>query len=149
MSIFFEKSDDIGFQEDRFELFRCEPFISDKSLLLARTWLRSSGIAYEKEGDFFMDDRCAFEVSSDKGIGNLVHELDDMEIFFCEASFFGNFTNRCFESTLIFFYVSFREDIFEVIFRIFPCEHEDLDVISDFSIHQTASTLFMEFCHKV
>lgn len=42
--------------------------------------------------------------------------------------------------------MSFWEDILEFILRIFPCEHEDLDIRSFFPIHDTTSTLLIELC---
>jgi hypothetical protein len=93
-----------------------------------------------------VDDRSSFEIGGSERIVDRIHEFDDLEIRLCESCLFGYLTEGRLHGGFIIFDMSFWEDILEIITSIFPCEHEDLYIRSLFPIHDTTSTLFMEFC---
>ena len=148
MNIFFDESNDIWLDEDSSEFFDGKPFVADKSLFFLRFWFRFSGIFYEEKEYILVNHRWSLDMRSDKCIVNLVHELDDMKLADWETCFFGYLPYRGLHCLLIFFNMSLWEYIFESSSCLPEGEHEYLKFRSFLPIHNTASTLFMEFCHK-
>ncbi len=146
MDIFLDKSSYIWLHPGILERFWSEPLIANKSFFFARSWFSFSSIFNEKKWYFFVDDGGSFEIGSCEGIIDCIHELDDLEIRLEETSLFRYLTESSFHRRFIIFDMSLWEDILEIITSIFPCEHEDLYIRSFFPIHDTTSTLLIEFC---
>ena len=149
MNIFFDESDNIRFDKDSSEFFECKPFVANKSLFFLGFWFRFSCVFYEKEEYVFVDHRRSFDMRGDKGIVYLVHEFDDMKLSDWEASFFRNLPYRRLHCFLILFDMPLWKNILESSTSLFKSKHEYFKFRSFFSIHNTTSTLFMEFCHSV
>lgn len=66
MFIFFDESDDIWLHPDILQGFRSEPLVPDESFFSAWAWLELPVILHEKKRDFFVDNRCSFEVCRSK-----------------------------------------------------------------------------------
>jgi hypothetical protein len=147
MYIFLDKSNNIWLDKYFLEVFWSKPFISDKSFFLSRSWLVFSLVFDEKEVDVLVDHRRAFHIGGDERVVDLVHEFDDLKISYSESSLFRYFSEGSLHSGLILFDMPLGEDIFSISSSIFPGEHEDVDFGSSFSIDNTTSALFMEFCH--
>jgi hypothetical protein len=147
MYIFLDKSNNIWLDKYFLEVFWSKPFISDKSFFLSRSWLVFSLIFYEKEVDVLVDHRRAFHIGGDERVVDLVHEFDDLEISYSKSGLFRYFSEGGLHSRLILFDMPLGEDILSISSSILPGEHEDVDFGSSFSIDNTTSALFMEFCH--
>ncbi len=147
MYVFFDKSDHIWLHPCIFEEFWSEPLVPDKSFFFSGSWFIFPRIFYEKKWNFLMNHRSSLKICGNKGIVDGVHKLDDFEIFFWESCFLRNLAQGCLEWWLIVFYMPFWEDILDFITSISPSEHEYLYIRSSFSIHDTASTLFIEVWH--
>lgn len=149
VNVFFDEANHIWLDEDSSEFLKSEPLISDKSFLFLRFWLSFSAIFHEKKKYIFVDHWWSFEVRSDKWIVDFVHELDDMKLLDRESGFLGYLSQGSLHSLFVFLDMSLRENVFKSSTSLFEGKHENLNLRSLFPIHNTASTLFMEFCHSI